>query len=439
MTYIYDQKMHHKGWGVIVLASMFYAYQFIVRVFPNALHTDLMQHLNLDAQQLGFVISTYGWAYSLMQIPLGLALDRYGPKLLVSAACLICASGCIVFAFSNTQELAAVGRFMMGMGSSCGFLSCVKLATLWLPPHLLSRSIALTLVFGTIGASMGGGPLYKLNEAIGVKNTLQFLGVVGIVLGLILLKFIQNIHHTQHIPRKSHKDSFYSHSSPMKDFLKVLVHPQSWIIAIFGMLMYAPISALGEAWGIPYVHHTCEVDPLVSSSVVTTMFIGAAVGSPLFTALSEFMRSRRMPMILGAMLSLTLNILLLGVTNPSIDLLKILFFLIGLTYTSKVLTFSSICEIMPKRISGISIAFVNMIVMSTGAIFHPLIGKIIHFIATIGYSDPYNTSVTYISRDYRVGLMVLPIGLVLALFIALFIKETHPERRRRHKSPPQEK
>lgn len=422
--------MHHKkGWFMVILASIFYCYQFIVRVFPNVLHDEIMHTLSTDVQGLGWVISMYGTAYALMQIPLGFILDRFGPRLFISLSCLLCALGTILFSYTHNMNVAALARFIMGMGSACGFISCVKIAILWLPSHLLARSIAITMIFGTLGASVGGGPICHLKSHIGYQPALIFIGFLGIILSFLLLKFIRNIHadDPQKISRKDY--AAYSHESPLEDIKIVIKNRQSWYIAIFSMIMYAPITALGEAWGVPYIHHLCNVSNIVAATVITLMFVGAAVGSPVFTAISDYMRLRRLPMILGCLMSLFFCAWLLMLKNPTLNLVKFIFFMIGFSYTAKVLTFSSICEIMPKRISGISIAFINTIVMSTGAIFHPLIGSLTQFMAQAGLSHTEKTPyIQYNLADYQFGLVVLPMSLILGLITIFFIRETHPER-----------
>lgn len=409
---------------MVLIASCFYAFQFVVRVFPNVMHEDILTALNADAQMLGWVISLYGTAYSLMQLPLGILLDRIGPRLLLGFSCFVCAAAAILFGLTHDPHVAGIARFLMGMGSASGFISCVKIATLWLPSHLLARAIALTMIFGTVGASLGGGPICSLKAKIGYQNTLILMGCIGFMLSMIQFKFIRNFHSAEE--RTSRKLSpSYSHSRPLDDIATVVKNPQSWYIAAFSMIMYAPITVLGEAWGIPYVHHLCHVGTMKAASVITLMFVGAAVGSPLFTAFSDYTNRRRTPMIIGCMMSLGLSIWLILIQESSLDLMKLIFFFIGFSYTAKVLTFSSICEIMPKKISGVSIAFVNSLVMSTGAFFHPLVGGLVQVMqqsrddASVGQ---------YTIADYQYGLTVLPIALCLGLFIVLMIRETHPLR-----------
>lgn len=147
-----------RAWTIAVIAGFFYCYQFIIRVFPNVLNDDLMRVFSIDAAALGVVVGFYSWAYSGMQLPLGLTIDRMGPRILLSLAGFVCGISCLIFASTTTVTLASIARFLMGMGSACGFMSAIKLGTLWFAPKDLGKVIALTMIFGTIGIFCSPAP-----------------------------------------------------------------------------------------------------------------------------------------------------------------------------------------------------------------------------------------------------------------------------------------
>ncbi|USO01121.1 MAG: MFS transporter [Alphaproteobacteria bacterium] len=420
-----DKKtMIRRGWCAVALGSAFFCYQFIVRVFPNILHDELMDILNLNTASFGVIISAYGWAYALMQLPLGLAIDRWGPRYLVSSASLLCAIGCLLFIVAKNIYVAWIGRFLMGMGSACGFMSCVKLATLWLPTRFLARAIALTMLCGTLGAVLGGTPLSLYVNAVGPHACIVTLAGLGVVMGLLLLLFIPHAPP----PKKflSCPKSTGTHNHPLVNLKTIMLNPQSWIIGTYSMLMYVPITVWGEAWGVPFVERATQSTEKMAAMAITCMFAGAAAGSPLFTAISDLWRSRRFPMVLGSVLALATNAMIVFIADIPLMGMYVLFFLAGLVYTAKILTFSSICEIVPRSMSGVSVAMVNAIVMMTGPIYHPLVGHLIESHATRGGLLPADYIYTYM--DYHAALYVVPLSTLGAFFLAFFIKETHPDR-----------
>ncbi len=418
--------MIRRGWFAVSLGAAFYCYQFIVRVFPNILHQELMDIFSIDTDGLGLIISTYGWAYSLMQLPLGLAIDRWGPRYLVSIASLFVSLGCVLFIATKSVYVAAFGRFLMGMGSACGFMSCVKLATLWLPPRQLSRAIAVTMICGTFGAALGGTPLSLIERHVGPYYCILGLAGLGLLMSLVLITLIPQ---RSPVKRKgTPTKAALSEANPLQDLYMILRNPQSWIIAFYSMLMYVPITVWGEAWGVPFVERATNSSEYMAAIATTCMFAGAAIGSPLFTALSDQWRSRRSPIVLGSILALATNAMIVLTPDIPLMLMYVLFFFTGLVYTAKVLTFSCICEIMPRSMSGISVAMINSIVMLTGAVYHPLIG----FLAK-GHAEqlgPIPVNYMYSYYDYQFALTVVPASILLAVLFGLFIKDTHPDRNR---------
>ena len=97
-------------------------------------------------------------------IPLGILMDRFGPRRMFFVGSLLCAFSCFLFSYVSTPFMACVARLIMGVGAASGFLGTLKLGTLWLPAHRFGQVIALAMVFGTLGAVLGGAPLEEAME-----------------------------------------------------------------------------------------------------------------------------------------------------------------------------------------------------------------------------------------------------------------------------------
>ncbi len=409
-----------RAWFMVGCGGIFYCYQFILRVLPNVLNDEIMTAFAIDAGAFGLIVGFYYWAYSGLQIPLGITMDKFGPRRLLSIAGFICGIACFIFSMTTNIYVAGFARFMMGMGAACGFLGTIKLGTLWFPPHKIGNVIALTMIFGTSGAALGGPPLSYLTDVLGWQASLQFLGVVGLVIGTVIFIFVRNTPSGDMPPKIYEKDEH-----AFSGFKRVVKSPQAWLISGFSMLMYAPLIIMGDAWCVPFIENIYTIDEKLAATIHTSLFIGAALGSPFFTSLSDRLLSRRIPMMLGALVSLGVYMLIVFGNNIPLPFMYVLFFLAGFCYTAKCLCFASMTEIMPPSASGVSVGFSNMIVMAFGAIFHPMIGAMLDF--------SWNGLVVegrpiYGELDYRFAMSVIPICLALSLFLVGFIKETHPGR-----------
>ena len=151
------------------MGLFFYGYQFVIRVSPNMMGDELVNHFSMDATTLGTFSSCFYLAYAMSLIIIGALMDRYGAKLFLISGLILCALSCLFFSMINNSLAACVARFFMGMGASCGFLGTLKLGTLWLPPESFSRVVALTMVLGTTGAIIGQAPL-EFSKLLWMEN-----------------------------------------------------------------------------------------------------------------------------------------------------------------------------------------------------------------------------------------------------------------------------
>lgn len=404
-----------RGFLAILCGALFYCYQFVLRVSPNIMHKELMEAFSIDASTFGIIIGYYSWSYAGIQIPLGIALDRFGPGKLLALASLICALSCFLFALSDSAILASISLFLMGLGSASGFLGSIKLGTTWFSPKHLAKVIAVVMIFGTLGAGIGGTPLKMLIEACGWQTTMFILGGVGIFISFCMYVVVGRVA----VPL------LYEPSSNIFSGLKTVIHnPQAWLISIYSMLMYAPITIMGTAWGVPFLQSTYHIDEKIAVTFITAMFIGAAIGSPFFSMVSDKINSRNIPMTIGAILSFSLYVLIIFVSGIPIWAMYVLFFAAGFAYTAKSLSFACICEIMPQSSSAVSVGFINTIVMSTGALFHPLMGEILVW----NWDNVMVDGVPIYSEwDYRTALAIIPLCLAASIIVLRYVRETHHE------------
>ena len=104
------------------LASLFYAYDFVIRVLPGTIVNDLMSQYSLSAAGLGLLSAFFYMGYMLMQIPCGLFYDRFGPRLLLTLTCFIASVATYFFIATHFFAVAAIARLLMGVGSAFAYI-----------------------------------------------------------------------------------------------------------------------------------------------------------------------------------------------------------------------------------------------------------------------------------------------------------------------------
>jgi MFS family permease len=407
------------AWIIWTCASAFYLYECILRVSPSVMTQGLMHDFSVTSTALGILSSFYYYSYTPLQIPCGAMVDYLGTRKILTISCAICTLGAYIFAQSDILFYAQVGRFLVGAGSACAFISCLKVASEWFSPAKFAVMTGLTTMMGTLGGTFGGPPLAWMVNTGGWRQATLILALAGVVMTLFTWLTIRDcpaggkVHHI--------------HEMPLKKSLKFLVfNPQVWMIAIYGCLMWLPIAAFAELWGVPYLMQTYNIDSEFASLATVMIFVGFAIGSPLAAWISEKYKSRLYAMKLSALgLLVIFSAIVFGPKVP-LSLMFILLFLAGVCNGGQVLSFACIKEITSKRISGTAIGFTNAIVMMSGVIFQPLLGEILDW----GWDGQLGIDGVrlYSELAYQTAIIVIPVGVASSWLLLYFVKETHPGR-----------
>ncbi|OJX13023.1 MAG: hypothetical protein BGO77_00975 [Caedibacter sp. 37-49] len=402
-------------WAIWLCGGVFYCYQFVLRVSPSVMTKDLMVAFQVNSYVLGILSAFYYYAYDALQIPLGFIMDRFGPRRVLTFSTLLCVIGTFLFATADALPLASTGRLLMGAGSACAFIGTLKLATLWFPPQKVGKVIGFTMVLGTIGATSGGAPLAFLLEHIGWRSSLLIMSGLGLILASAMW-FIICDKNTSTV----NEISFPSARELGKNLVQLLKTPQFWFIAVYSSFMYVPLAAFADLWGVPYLSTVYHIERKIAASAIAMIFFGMAIASPITTYLSDYFQTRRKPMILGASFSLVFYIIIVFIPIP-LPFMYILLFLTGASFTGQLLGFAAICEIIPSSMSGLTLGLTNMVVMLSGVIFQPFVGWILDksWNGKIVQGIPF-----YTLANWKLALLSIPVCLVIALLLTLFMHET---------------
>ena len=406
-------------WLICGLGALFYCYEYFLRITPSVMADDLMRSYGLTAAAFGNLSAFYYYAYAPMQLPVGVMMDRYGPRRLLTVATLLCAIGTYLFAISDQFAYAAAGRFLVGFGSAFAFVGVLKLAVIWLPPERFAMISGLATALGAIGAIVGINSLAALVQIQGWRSTVYMTAILGIVLAIIIYAIVRD-------HRQTSQDAYAlgqsSYRSLFTSLFKLIRKPQIWLNGIVGFLIYLPTSAFADLWGVPYLENSYHLSTAHASGAISMIYLGWAIGAPLAGLISDRMRRRCMPMVIGAMTAAILIAMVLYIPAiPELGLYIILF-IFGVFSSAQVIVFAVGRELSPAKLSGTAIAFTNMIVMLGGFIFQPVIGKLLEM---HWHGKVFNGIHIYDVSDYRYALLVLPIGLMLAAIVTLFIRETN--------------
>lgn len=412
-----SKKQAFFGITVCFIGAVFYCYEFILRIVPGALQTEISAALgHISATTFGQISALYYFAYSPMQMPVGMLMDRFGPKRLLTFACLCCTSGSWIFTCTSSLFLVGFGRFLVGFGSSFAFVGVLSLAVHWLPRRYFSLVVGLMTTLGMLGLMFGEVKITLYSASLGWEQVLHFITWIGLGLTVLILLVV-----------KDGPDGYQPNKHPLPEFFRdvfqVLTSPKIWLIGLIGACLYTSLSVFGELWGKTYLEQAHHLSKMQAAKAVSAVFLGWAVGAPIAGYLSDKTGKRILPLLISALLCCLCISLVLYCPGLSYLHLNILLFLYGVFSATEIIVFVMAKECSGAQLSGTVFAATNMIVTLGGVIFQPAVGKLLDIFGQGGIGAEH----IYAIKDYQIALSILPISLLFVVVLSFFIGDPSPK------------
>jgi predicted MFS family arabinose efflux permease len=381
---------------------------------------ELMLTFSATSTMLGVLVSFYYYSYTVLQLPCGIVVDKIGPRNLLGGSTLLCVLGALMFAMAETTDVARLGRFLIGAGSACAFISCLQIAASLFSEKYFAILTGITNMMGTFGGLLGGYPVAKFVNAIGWQDTTKVLAAVGAVIATVI--FIV-------IPKKLKKrqqTELTGHTSIVTTLGKLLSNRQIIIPSIVSGLMYLTISVFAELWIVPFFMVKYGITNETASIVAAVDFVGVAIGSILMAAFARKLKSYVKTIRLSAGALAGLFVILIYVPAP-FPAAAALVFAIGCLTGAQAINFTCVKNNASFEVSGTALAVSNCIVMLLGSIFQPIFGALLDKFWDGGIGT-HGVRI-YSEACYNKAMMLLPIGLAIACVLSSYIHETiHKEK-----------
>ena len=164
-------------WIVFLPFAFGHYVSFFYRSVNAVLAPPLTAALHLSATQLGLLSSTYFLAFALAQLPVGLALDRYGPRRVQRVLLCVAAIGALLFAHGRSVAALCMARALIGLGVSACFMGAIKAVSYWVEPRRLPSIHSYLIAVGGCGAMSATLPVETLLYAIGWRGLFVVLAL----------------------------------------------------------------------------------------------------------------------------------------------------------------------------------------------------------------------------------------------------------------------
>lgn len=257
-------------WGRIFLPfALGYFLSYLLRTVNAVISPALTAELGLSAASLGLLTSTYFLAFGLAQIPVGIALDRFGPRRVESLLLLVTAVGAVMFALGDSLQMLGAGRALIGLGVSACLMAALKGFALWFPRDRQSSMTGFIMAAGALGALTASAPLEAALPVLGWRGAFWIIAGVALAASLTLWRSLPEVVSTG--PRGRFGDA-----------LRVL----GGIYASPAFLRYAASSAtfvggfmaLQSLWAVPWLMNVNGLDLGQAAGMLVVLNLGSLAG-----------------------------------------------------------------------------------------------------------------------------------------------------------------
>lgn len=403
---------------VMGLCSAFLFYKYILQNFPSVMASQLMESFHLQGLGLGVLSGVYFWTYLIVPLFVGIILDHYGTRWVTSLAIFSCALGIYIFSQAEFLNTAIIGRALTGVGVSFATIAYFKLAAVWFDKKYYALLASFVVASAMVGAVCGQMPLAWLMQHVGWRGSLVHLAWLGIVLGVLFLLYVRDvpttgINHALEAQKAADEDA----KSIWQNILLIINNKQNWLLTAYGGLAFSPVVIFCGLWGNPFLQQAYHFDKLTSSTLISVVFVGLGMGSPVLAVVTRYMKNRCALMGYSTLISALALTLVIYVQPMPIWLLGSLLFVFGFGLGAFSIVFVIGKESNPLYLAGTVISLINASDAFLDAITEPLIGVVLDSVGKIANTHAFSLF------SYHLALGILPLYQVLGALMLKWVKD----------------
>ncbi len=408
------------AWFIWSLAAISFGYAFFHRVTPSVMVSDLMTEFAIGGAMLGSLSALYFYPYVLLQVPLGAMLETFGTRRLLSAALCLAAAGSFLFGTAESLDAAYIGRILIGIGSSVGFLGSLALASTWFPAHCFAFLAGLSMFTAMASGMAAQAPLAYFIEAHGWRSSLMVLGTMGMVLAVLVFFFVRNRPPQTGQVNDGQVKAGQEWAKLGTALRGAFASRDVWKMAFVAATMAGPMLVIGGLWGTPYLMVAYDLPRPEAAFFMSLLLLGWAVGAPFSGWISDRIGRRKPILIAGCLLVSVLLAIIFIVPGLPFWLVQIFLVLTGLSGGAMTACFGLVRDVMPPAIAGASTGIVNSATVASGAILQPLVGLALDLQWDGTVSDGARQ---YAAADYRFAFLLILATAVAGLMTAFRLRE----------------
>lgn len=334
---------------------------YLYRSVNAVVYPDLVRELGLNANTLGLLTSAYFIAFAVAQLPVGVALDRFGPRRVQMPMLTIATGGALLFASADSLGGLLLGRALIGFGVAASLMSAIKASTLWLPPQRLPLVTSVLLAVGGVGAVVSTAPMQALLEVASWRTA--FLLLAAATIGIAALIGLA-------VPEQPTRGT----PPPLADMVRAIGQlyraPSFWRQSLITLFCNAAYMAIQGLWLGPWLRDVAQLSRPDTAQVLLWGTVAMVAGSLSFGWAADRLQALGVrPMLLcgaGLLVFVTCEALMAAGVVAAPLALVLAFSFFG---SSGALNYAIIAQSVPAHLTGrVSTCFNLLIFLASFAV-----------------------------------------------------------------------
>jgi predicted MFS family arabinose efflux permease len=342
-----------------------YFMSYLLRGTNAVIGPQLAREFDLTAADIGVLTSAYFAAFAAAQIPLGVLLDRYGPRRVNAALFVVAATGALVYAQAQSVTVLALGRALIGLGVCGGLMSGFKANTLYWRPERLVLMNGLLLAGGGVGAAFATLPLQFLLGFVDWRMAMMALAAIALIVAGCIFLFA---------PERGGGGEL-GLDEQLAGVRRTFASGLFWRIMPITVLTHGMFLAYQSLWAAPWLEHVAGLDAtaragvllVISCSIIAGHLLGGVAIDPLIRRGVDRARILQVFFLLFILCEVPL---VLGVTTA----LPLLWFLFTLFGCATIFAYTILSQAFPPAMAGRVNTALNLAVFTGAFALQALVG-----------------------------------------------------------------